>query len=119
MKFAVDDEAAALRDAGVAVLAGEATPALVRAGWPGGDLDAVRAVWRKLAGAGVLGVLVAGLDSGPGGADRDLGGLGLSEQEGPLYGGPGCCRGLTHLARLGADLCGLDAEKAEPFAEIA
>ena len=73
MRFEIGDEAAALRDAAEALLTGEATPAVVRAGWSdalGADpRGPVRAVWRELADAGVLGAL----------APEAAGGLGLDE----------------------------------------
>jgi len=93
MRFAVAEDAAALRDAAEALLAARATPALIRSAWPGaarpeqggpsgkggldekggldglGGLSAVRAVWRGLAGIGVTGALVADA----------AGGLGLDE----------------------------------------
>jgi alkylation response protein AidB-like acyl-CoA dehydrogenase len=69
MRFGLSDEAAALRDAAAGLLAGEAPPPVVRAGWPGGDPDVVMAAWRKLASAGAVGTLVP----------EAHGGLGLDE----------------------------------------
>ncbi len=46
------------------------TPAVVRAGWPGGDIGVVRTVWRKLADSGVIGALVP----------EQFDGLGLDEE---------------------------------------
>lgn len=69
MRFEVGEQAAVLREAVDALLTTEATPAVVRAGWPGGDEHAVGAVWRKLAGSGAIGTLVS----------EDVGGLGLDE----------------------------------------
>jgi alkylation response protein AidB-like acyl-CoA dehydrogenase len=70
MRFESSDAAVALRDATQAMLAAEVTPAVVRAGWPGGDLTVVRRVWRKLADSGVVGALVA----------EESDGLGLDEE---------------------------------------
>ncbi|HZZ96971.1 MAG TPA: acyl-CoA dehydrogenase [Jatrophihabitantaceae bacterium] len=58
MRFESSDSAVALRDATRALLTAEVTPAVVRAGWPDGDLGTVRTVWRKLADSGVIGALV-------------------------------------------------------------
>lgn len=58
MRFELDADAAALRDAVAAVLAKEVTGPVVRAGWPGGARGEVTAAWRKLADVGVLGTLV-------------------------------------------------------------
>jgi alkylation response protein AidB-like acyl-CoA dehydrogenase len=72
MRFAVAEDAAALRDAADALLAARATPALIRSAWPGGDAAGagdVRAVWRGLAEIGVTGALVA----------ESHGGIGLDE----------------------------------------
>lgn len=69
MHFAVDDEAAALRDAADAVLTARATTAVIRSGWTAGADAEVRAVWRGLADAGVAAALVA----------EAAGGLGFDE----------------------------------------
>jgi alkylation response protein AidB-like acyl-CoA dehydrogenase len=78
MRFAVAEDAAALRDAAQPLLDARATPALIRSAWPAGPdpgpaqpaLPAqVRAVWRGLADIGVTGALVA----------EAHGGLGLDE----------------------------------------
>ncbi|MEN3362308.1 MAG: hypothetical protein V7637_6290 [Mycobacteriales bacterium] len=69
MRFALSDEAAALRAAAAEVLAAEVPAAVVRAGWPGGDGALVAAAWRKLAAVGVTGTLVPDA----------AGGLGLDE----------------------------------------
>jgi alkylation response protein AidB-like acyl-CoA dehydrogenase len=72
MRFAVAEDAAALRDAAEALLAARATPALIRSAWPGaepGGPGAVREVWRGLAEIGVTGALVA----------ESHGGIGLDE----------------------------------------
>jgi alkylation response protein AidB-like acyl-CoA dehydrogenase len=69
VRFEPSDEAAALRAAVEAQLQA-ITPAVVRAGWPGGDQAIVREAWRKLAAGGVVGALVA----------EDVGGLGLDEE---------------------------------------
>jgi len=94
MRFELSDEAAALRDAAAGLLAAEVTPAVIRAGWPGGDGGLAGgglanegladeglangglangglagAVWRKLAGLGAVGTLVP----------AEHGGLGLDE----------------------------------------
>jgi alkylation response protein AidB-like acyl-CoA dehydrogenase len=73
VRFELSDEAAALRDAAAGLLAAEVTPAVIRAGWPGGDglTEGERpgAVWRKLAALGAVGTLVP----------EEHGGLGLDE----------------------------------------
>ena len=69
MRFSLDEEALALRDAAAGVLAAQVSPDVIRAGWPGGSEDLVTAVWLKLAGVGTLGVLVR----------EERGGLGLDE----------------------------------------
>lgn len=69
MRFELSDEAAALRDAAAGLLAAEVTPAVIRAGWPGGENRPTRVVWRKLAALGAVGTLVA----------EEHGGLGLDE----------------------------------------
>jgi alkylation response protein AidB-like acyl-CoA dehydrogenase len=68
MRFAVAEDAAALRDAAEALLAARATPALIRSAWPGAHpgMRDVRDVWRGLAGIGVTGALVAEADGGLG-----------------------------------------------------
>ena len=68
MRFAVAEDAAALRDAAEALLAARATPALIRSAWPGAHpgMRDVREVWRGLAGIGVTGALVAEADGGLG-----------------------------------------------------
>ncbi|WAX56298.1 acyl-CoA dehydrogenase family protein [Jatrophihabitans cynanchi] len=67
MRFELDADAAALRDAVAAVLTKEVTGSVIRAGWPDGDGAVVSAAWRKLADVGVLGTL----------APEAAGGLGL------------------------------------------
>ena len=67
MRFELDADAAALRDAVAAVLIKEVTGPVIRAGWPAGDRELVAAAWRKLADVGVIGTLVP----------EDAGGLGL------------------------------------------
>jgi alkylation response protein AidB-like acyl-CoA dehydrogenase len=69
MHFQPSEEATALREAVVGAT-GAVTPAVVRAGWPGGDSAAVLKVWRALGAGGVFGVLVA----------EEHGGLGLDEE---------------------------------------
>ena len=69
MRFAVTDEAAALRDAADALLTARATTALVRSAWERGQHSDVREVWRGLADAGLTGALVP----------EAAGGLGLDE----------------------------------------
>jgi alkylation response protein AidB-like acyl-CoA dehydrogenase len=69
MRFAVADEAVALRDAAEALLAARATPELIRASWVAGEDTRAREVWRGLADIGVTGALLA----------EDAGGLGLDE----------------------------------------
>jgi alkylation response protein AidB-like acyl-CoA dehydrogenase len=90
MRFAVAEDAAALRDAAEALLAARATSALIRSAWPGaadpsqgepdgkgepgglggkgglGGLRTVSEVWRGLAEIGVTGALVAEADGGLG-----------------------------------------------------
>jgi alkylation response protein AidB-like acyl-CoA dehydrogenase len=69
VRFELSDKAAALRDAAAELLAAEVPPAVVRAGWPGGDLGLPAAAWRKLAAVGAVGTLVP----------EEHGGLGLDE----------------------------------------
>jgi alkylation response protein AidB-like acyl-CoA dehydrogenase len=74
MRFAIAEEAAALRDAAGALLDTRAPAALIRSAWPGsepggGEMTAVREVWRDLAEVGLAGALVA----------EESGGLGLDE----------------------------------------
>jgi len=69
VRFQLSDEATALRDAAAGLLAAEVTPAVIRAGWPGGDGGLANAVWRKLAALGAVGTLVP----------EEQGGLGLDE----------------------------------------
>jgi len=69
MRFALDETAIALRDAAAGLLAAETSPAVIRAGWPGGAQELVTAAWLKLAGLGVMGTLVP----------EDRAGLGLDE----------------------------------------
>uniref|UniRef100_A0AAU2ACK7 Acyl-CoA dehydrogenase family protein n=1 Tax=Streptomyces sp. NBC_00093 TaxID=2975649 RepID=A0AAU2ACK7_9ACTN len=78
MRFAVAERDAALAEAAGEVLAKQAGAEQIRAGWPGGRVEAVDAVWRTLAGVGVTGALVpegSGGSGGSGGSD----GLGLDE----------------------------------------
>jgi alkylation response protein AidB-like acyl-CoA dehydrogenase len=69
MRFAVADEAAALRDAADALLTARASTALIRSAWGTGPHADVREVWRGLADVGVTGALVP----------EAAGGLGLDE----------------------------------------
>jgi hypothetical protein len=69
MRFAVADEAAALRDAADALLTARATTALIRSAWGTHQHADVRDVWRGLADVGVTGALVP----------EAAGGLGLDE----------------------------------------
>jgi alkylation response protein AidB-like acyl-CoA dehydrogenase len=70
MRFAMAEEAAALRDAADALLDARATADLIRSAWPGRrDATAVPDLWRELAAAGLAGALVP----------EDAGGLGLDE----------------------------------------
>lgn len=71
MRFAPSDDAVALRDMATRLLAAEAAPEVVRAGWPGGDRAKVDAVWALLGANGSIGTLVREAD----------GGLGLDENE--------------------------------------
>jgi alkylation response protein AidB-like acyl-CoA dehydrogenase len=69
MRFAVAEDAAALRDAAEALLAARATPALIRSAWPGAaesETRELRTLWRGLAEIGVTGALVADADGGLG-----------------------------------------------------
>src|SRR5579859_4485263 len=66
MRFALDETAQALRDAARDLLRHEVTPAVIRAGWPGGDASQVDAAWRKLATLGVTGTLAGESDGGLG-----------------------------------------------------
>ena len=68
MRFAVAEEAAALRDASDALLGERATTALIRSAWETSQTQ-VRDVWRGLAEIGLTGALVA----------DESGGLGLDE----------------------------------------
>ncbi|MFC8676946.1 acyl-CoA dehydrogenase family protein [Streptomyces griseorubiginosus] len=58
MRFTVAEQDTALADAAGEVLAKRAGPDRIRAGWPGGPRQEVDAVWRTLAGVGVLAALV-------------------------------------------------------------
>jgi alkylation response protein AidB-like acyl-CoA dehydrogenase len=69
MRFELGDEASALRDAAQALLSAQATPAVIRAGWPDGDRKLVQSVWEQFGEGGLIGLLV------PEAAD----GLGLDE----------------------------------------
>jgi alkylation response protein AidB-like acyl-CoA dehydrogenase len=69
MRFELDETALALRDAAAELLTAEATPAVIRDGWPDGTGELTAAVWEKLAGVGVTGTLVP----------EERGGLGLDE----------------------------------------
>jgi alkylation response protein AidB-like acyl-CoA dehydrogenase len=76
MRFELADEASALSDAARALLSAEATPAVIRAGWPDGDRSRVDSVWSRVAEGGLVGVLVS----------EAAGGLGLDEDSlGPLF----------------------------------
>jgi alkylation response protein AidB-like acyl-CoA dehydrogenase len=69
MRFGLDDAATAVRDAAAGLLTAEVSPAVIRAGWPGGKAELVTAVWQKLAEVGAMGTLVP----------EERGGLGLDE----------------------------------------
>jgi alkylation response protein AidB-like acyl-CoA dehydrogenase len=69
MRFELGEDAAALREAAAALLSAQSTPAVIRAAWPGGSYDTVRAVWQRFAETGAVATLV------PESAD----GLGLDE----------------------------------------
>jgi alkylation response protein AidB-like acyl-CoA dehydrogenase len=69
MRFAVAEQAAALRDASDALLGARATTALIRSAWTAGQDADVWGVWRGLADIGLTGALVA----------DGSGGLGLDE----------------------------------------
>ena len=71
MRFAVTERDTALAEAAGEVLAKQAGAEQIRAGWPGDRTESVDAVWRTLAGVGVIGALVA--------EDADDLGLGLDE----------------------------------------
>lgn len=66
MRFALPDDAVALRDGLRKVLASACTPATIRAAWDG---SACEPLWKELGAFGVLGLLVG----------EDRGGLGLDE----------------------------------------
>ncbi|WP_404816077.1 acyl-CoA dehydrogenase family protein [Streptomyces thermolineatus] len=83
MRFSTAENDAALAGAVADLLAKEAGPEEIRAGWPGGRSERVDAVWRKLAGVGVAGTLVPEADDG----------LGLDENALPPL--------LTELGRSG------------------
>jgi alkylation response protein AidB-like acyl-CoA dehydrogenase len=68
VRFEPSEEAAALRQAVEAQLQA-VSPAVVRAGWPGGNDAIVREIWRKLAAGGAVAPLVP----------ESEGGLGLDE----------------------------------------
>lgn len=69
MRFAVAERDAVLAGAVGEVLAKRCGPELIRAGWPGGRVAQVDALWRTLAGVGVPAALVP----------EAAGGLGLDE----------------------------------------
>jgi alkylation response protein AidB-like acyl-CoA dehydrogenase len=69
MRFELSDDAAALRDATADLVAAEVPPAVVRAGWPGGDREPLVRAWHKLADVGIVGTLTS----------DEVGGLGLDE----------------------------------------
>lgn len=71
MRFALPDDAVALRDGLHEVLADACTPATIRAAWdgPAWDGSACDGLWKELGAFGVLGLLVP----------EDRGGLGLAE----------------------------------------
>jgi len=66
MRFEVDEDAAALREASDAVLSERATAAVIRAGWAAGAPAEVRGIWQALAGVGVAGALVPATAGGLG-----------------------------------------------------
>ncbi|MEU6230876.1 acyl-CoA dehydrogenase family protein [Streptomyces sp. NPDC047042] len=75
MRFTVAERDAALAEAAGEVLAKQTGAEQIRAGWPGGRVESVDAVWRTLAGVGITGALVPESTEDPG-----LGlGLGLDE----------------------------------------
>ncbi|MFJ5842695.1 acyl-CoA dehydrogenase family protein [Streptomyces shenzhenensis] len=69
MRFAVAERDAVLAEAVGEVLAGRCGPELIRAGWPGGRVAQVDALWRTLAQVGMPAALVP----------EAAGGLGLDE----------------------------------------
>lgn len=69
MRFAVAEDAAALRDAADALLTARVTPAVIRSAWATGRDAGVRGIWCTLADIGATGPLVA----------EAAGGLGLDE----------------------------------------
>lgn len=71
MRFAVAEQDAALAEAAGEVLAKQAGPDQIRAGWPGGQVEAVDAVWHTLAEVGITGALIP--------ESTDGHGLGLDE----------------------------------------
>lgn len=69
MRFALNSDQAALREAVRDLMRAECPPAVVRAGWPGtaeADPARVRRVWDQLAEMGVLGAAVPEADGGLG-----------------------------------------------------
>lgn len=69
MRFALNSDQAALREAVRDLMRAECPPAVVRAGWPGepdADPARVRRVWGQLAEMGVLGAAVPEADGGLG-----------------------------------------------------
>ena len=66
MRFRTAEDDAALAQAVAELLAKEASPEVVRAGWPGGPAERVDAVWRKLAEMGVTATLVPEAAAAPG-----------------------------------------------------
>jgi len=66
MRFEPGEDAAALREAAAALLSAQSTPAVIRAGWPGGSIDTVRGVWQRLAETGVVATLVPEANDGLG-----------------------------------------------------
>jgi alkylation response protein AidB-like acyl-CoA dehydrogenase len=75
VQFELTDEAIALRDAAQALLAAHATPAVIRAGWPGGDRTLVDSVWTRFAEGGLVGPLVPEAGGGLGLDEDALGAL--------------------------------------------
>ncbi|MFV2010338.1 MULTISPECIES: acyl-CoA dehydrogenase family protein [unclassified Micromonospora] len=72
MRFALTDEQATLRDAVDDLLTAECPPAVVRAGWPGGDPAPLDRLWTALAEMGLLAAAVPDAAGGLGLTEVDL-----------------------------------------------
>jgi alkylation response protein AidB-like acyl-CoA dehydrogenase len=135
MRFALSEEATALRDAVRELLERECPPAVVRAAWPGEDRTPVEAVWHKLADVGVLGVLVPEADGGLGLDETYLvpvleeagrAGLPAPLVETAAVAAPLLAAAGAHPALLGAVIagevtvaCSLDGSGLAPYGQVA